>query len=52
MTETQLQTYGLDRPESGDDVVVPFTLEREGDRFDVSVTSADRDRFMKPRRLQ
>ncbi|MET0746290.1 MAG: S1C family serine protease [Microvirga sp.] len=33
-------------------VDVPFTLEREGDRFDVSVTSADRDRFMKPRRLQ
>lgn len=27
MTETQLSTYGLDRPESGDDVVVPFTLE-------------------------
>lgn len=27
MTETQLSTYGLDRPESGDDAVVPFTLE-------------------------
>ncbi len=27
MTETQLSTYGLDRPESGDDVVVPFTLD-------------------------
>lgn len=27
MTETQLSVYGLDRPESGDDVVVPFTLE-------------------------
>ena len=27
MTELQLQSYGLDRPESGDDVVVPFTLE-------------------------
>jgi molecular chaperone Hsp33 len=27
MSETQLQTFGLDRPESGDDVVVPFTLE-------------------------
>ena len=27
MTELQLSTYGLDRPESGDDVVVPFTLE-------------------------
>ena len=27
MTETQLSAYGLDRPESGDDVVVPFTLE-------------------------
>lgn len=27
MPETQLSTYGLDRPESGDDVVVPFTLE-------------------------
>jgi S1-C subfamily serine protease len=33
-------------------VDVPFTLEREGDRFDVSVTSADRDRFMKPPRFQ
>lgn len=28
MTDIQLSTYGLDRPESGDDVVVPFTLER------------------------
>jgi molecular chaperone Hsp33 len=27
MTETQLSTYGLDRPESGDDVVVPFTID-------------------------
>ena len=27
MPELQLDTYGLDRPESGDDVVVPFTLE-------------------------
>jgi molecular chaperone Hsp33 len=27
MTELQLSTYGLDRPESGDDVVVPFTLD-------------------------
>ena len=27
-TQTQLSTYGLDRPESGDDVVVPFTLDR------------------------
>jgi molecular chaperone Hsp33 len=27
MTDTQLSAYGLDRPESGDDVVVPFTLE-------------------------
>ena len=27
MPETLLSTYGLDRPESGDDVVVPFTLE-------------------------
>ena len=26
-TQTDLTTYGLDRPESGDDVVVPFTLE-------------------------
>ena len=25
--QTELSTYGLDRPESGDDVVVPFTLE-------------------------
>ena len=28
MTQTGLSTYGLDRPESGDDVVVPFTLDR------------------------
>ena len=27
MPETLLSTLGLDRPESGDDVVVPFTLE-------------------------
>ena len=28
MPELQLDAYGLDRPESGDDVVVPFTLEQ------------------------
>lgn len=28
MAELQLTDYGLDRPESGDDVVVPFTLDR------------------------
>ena len=28
MTQTELSSYGLDRPESGDDVVVPFTLEQ------------------------
>ncbi len=33
-------------------VDVPLTLEREGDVFDVTVTSADRDRFLKPPRLQ
>ncbi len=33
-------------------VDVPLTLEREGDTFDVTVTSADRTRFMKPPRLQ
>ena len=33
-------------------VDVPLTLEREGDRFDVTVRSADRGRFMKPPRLQ
>lgn len=27
MTEPNLGSFGLDRPESGDDVVVPFTLE-------------------------
>jgi molecular chaperone Hsp33 len=27
MTELQLQSFGLDRPESGDDVAVPFALE-------------------------
>jgi molecular chaperone Hsp33 len=28
LAELQLTDYGLDRPESGDDVVVPFTLEQ------------------------
>jgi molecular chaperone Hsp33 len=28
MPDLQLTDYGLDRPESGDDVVVPFTLEQ------------------------
>jgi molecular chaperone Hsp33 len=28
MSDTQLTAYGLDRPESGDDVAVPFTLDR------------------------
>jgi S1-C subfamily serine protease len=32
-------------------VDVPLTLERDGDIFDVSVTSADRDRFLKSSRL-
>jgi S1-C subfamily serine protease len=32
-------------------VDVPLSLEREGDLFDVSITSADRDRFIKPVRL-
>jgi molecular chaperone Hsp33 len=27
MTQLELQSFGLDRPESGDDVAVPFTLE-------------------------
>ncbi|KAB0264626.1 S1C family serine protease [Microvirga brassicacearum] len=31
---------------------VPLTLEREGDMFDVTVTSADRSRFMKSPRFQ
>jgi S1-C subfamily serine protease len=33
-------------------VDVPLTLEREGDRFDVTITSADRSRFMRTPRLQ
>lgn len=33
-------------------VDVPLTLEREGDTFDVTVTSADRSRFMRSPRLQ
>ena len=33
-------------------VDVPLTLEREGDRFDVTVTSGDRSRFLKLPRLQ
>lgn len=33
-------------------VDVPLTLEREGDKFDVTVRSADRGRFMKGPRLQ
>lgn len=32
-------------------VDVPLTLEREGDRFEVSITSADRDRFIRPSRI-
>ena len=28
MTQSDLSAYGLDRPESGDDVVVPFTLDK------------------------
>jgi S1-C subfamily serine protease len=30
---------------------VPLTVEREGDTFDLRITSADRDRFLKPARL-
>ncbi|HEX2135150.1 MAG TPA: S1C family serine protease [Microvirga sp.] len=33
-------------------VDVPLSLEREGDRFEVSVASGDRSRFLKPPRLQ
>ena len=33
-------------------VDVPLTLEREGDRFDVSIVSGDRSRFLKSPRLQ
>jgi S1-C subfamily serine protease len=33
-------------------VDVPLSVEREGDRFDVTITSADRARFMKSPRLQ
>ena len=33
-------------------VEVPLTLEREGDVFDVSITSADRSRFLKTERPQ
>ncbi|HEX2508916.1 MAG TPA: S1C family serine protease [Microvirga sp.] len=32
-------------------VDVPLTIEREGDRFDLTVTSADRGRFLKTARL-
>jgi S1-C subfamily serine protease len=32
-------------------VDVPLTIEREGDRFDLTVTSADRTRFLKAARL-
>jgi len=46
MAKADLSTFGLDRPESGDDVVVPFTLEgldcrgravRLGNAFDIIV---------------
>ena len=30
---------------------MPLTIEREGDRFDLTVTSADRGRFLKTARL-
>ena len=36
----------------GAGVDVTLSLEREGDPFDVTLTSADRDRFMRPPRLQ
>src|SRR6201991_3662514 len=32
MSNLERSSYGLDRPESGDDVVVPFTLENLGSR--------------------
>jgi S1-C subfamily serine protease len=32
-------------------VDVPLLVEREGDRFDVNVTSGDRQGFLKSRRL-
>ncbi|HET8728674.1 MAG TPA: Hsp33 family molecular chaperone HslO, partial [Alphaproteobacteria bacterium] len=35
MTELHLSTYGLNRPESGDDVAVPFTLEKLDSRVRV-----------------
>lgn len=50
MTELQLHSFGLDRPESGDDVVVPFTLEnldcrgrfvRLGETLDTILTRHD-----------
>jgi len=50
MTELQLQSFGLDRPESGDDVVVPFALEtldcrgrfvRLGETLDAILTRHD-----------
>jgi molecular chaperone Hsp33 len=49
-TQTDLATYGLDRAESGDDVVVPFTLDaldargrvvRLGDALDAILTRHD-----------
>ncbi len=50
MTHMELSTYGLDRPESGDDVVVPFTLDsldsrgrvvRLGEALDAILTRHD-----------
>jgi S1-C subfamily serine protease len=32
-------------------VDVPLTVEREGDKFELSITSADRNRFLRPSRL-
>src|ERR1700742_2564805 len=46
MPELQLTEYGLDRPESGDDVVVPFTLENLDSRGRVVRLSASLDAIL------
>jgi molecular chaperone Hsp33 len=46
LAELQLNEYGLDRPESGDDVVVPFTLEQLDCRGRVARLSDSLDQIL------
>jgi len=47
MSQADLTRYGLDRPESGDDVVVPFTLDNLDSRGRVARLGAALDTILK-----